>query len=148
VGCAVVDTDRFVRARARHSRDTAARASRRLSGRQSGAAPSRLGPRRSNGRLRWSDGNEILARDRIFVFLAEKALLNEHIKSRWRRVCVFSLEETDGARVLLTSKDQFLFLFALRELLPDRHRHGQHHGHDAHGDDEHRHRVTAFGLTS
>jgi hypothetical protein len=75
-------------------------------------------------------------------------LLDQHVDRGRRRVRVFLLEEPDGAGVLLTSKDELRFLFALRHLLPDRHGDRQHDGHDAERHEQNSHCVAVFGLTA
>jgi hypothetical protein len=106
------------------------------------------GTRRGDIRLSCRNGHEILIGDRVLVFLAEKALLNQDVECRRWRVGVFLPKKAYRSGVLLASKNQLLLFLALRHLLPNRHRSGQHDGHDAQSDEQHRHGVAVFGLTT
>ena len=77
----------------------------------------------------------------ILELLAEEPLLDEHVDVRRVRVGVLALEQPDRVDVLLAAEDQLFFLLALRGVFPDRHGDGHHDGHDAHGDQQRRHRV-------
>jgi hypothetical protein len=51
--------------------------------------------------------NEFVVCDRIFEFLAEEPLLDQHIEARRKRAwTVLALEEADRARVLLAAKHE------------------------------------------
>src|SRR4029077_6231067 len=54
---------------------------------------------------------EVLVGDRIFVFLAEKMPLHEHVHAR-REGLALRLEESDRANVLVAAEDQLFFLLA------------------------------------
>jgi hypothetical protein len=103
---------------------------------------------RSGGGAAGGQRDEVGVRNRVFVFLAKEALQDEHIKGRRRGVRIFALKQTNGAGVLLTSENQLLLFFALRCLLPHRHRDGHHDGHDRHHHQQGHHRVAVFGLTA
>jgi hypothetical protein len=102
---------------------------------------------RARNRLPGQNRLEIVVSDGIFVFLAEKPLFDQNVEA-WRRgVRVLGAEQPQRADVLETAEDQFVFLLALRCLFPDRHRDGHHDRRDAHGNQEHRHRVAGVVLT-
>ena len=46
--------------------------------------------------------------------------------------------------VLQAAEDELFFFFALRGVLPDGHGDGQHHRHDAHGDEQGRHCIPSL----
>jgi hypothetical protein len=77
---------------------------------------------------------EVVVRDRIFVFLTQKPLLDEDIDVRGSGIPVFAGEERNRMHVLLAAEHQLLFLLTLRRLLPDRHGDGHHDGHYRHCD--------------
>ena len=113
-------------------------------------APLRTGLRGSGlrGDRRRHDRREIVVGDRVFVFLAEEPLFNEKIdawgKDAW---AAFSLEQPNGARVLLASKDKLGFFFTARRLLPHGHGHRHYDGHDAHADQKDGHRVALLAAS-
>jgi hypothetical protein len=82
------------------------------------------------------DRHEIVVGNRIFVFLAQKPLLDQQVDAGRRGVREFPLEQPDRARVLLASEDELGLFFALGYLLPDGHRDGQHDGHDGHAHEQ------------
>ena len=68
-------------------------------------------------------------------------LLDQDVDGRGEGVRVASLEEHDGAPVLLAAPDEFFFLLALGDVAPDRQRGSHHHGHHAHADEQGRHGI-------
>jgi hypothetical protein len=95
-------------------------------------------------RLRRWNRDEVSVGDWIFILLAKEMFLGQHIHGRRRRVRVLSLVQSNRVRVLQPSKDQFIFLFALRSLPPDGHDHRHQNGHHAQCDEQRRHRVAAL----
>ena len=74
--------------------------------------------------------------------------MDQDVDARWIRVGKFALKQANRVHVLLTAEHQFLFLFALGRMLPDRH--GHRHGDSHHGDghNEGRHGVAALVMPS
>jgi hypothetical protein len=100
---------------------------------------------RSRDPLGRTDRDEIVVGDRILEFLAKEPLLDEQVET-WREGAgtILALEEADRPRVLFAAKHELGFLFALRDLFPDRHRDGHHDSHDAETDNQHHHRIAAL----
>jgi len=84
---------------------------------------------------------EIVVRDRVLVLLPQEFLLDQDVDGRGEGVRVASLEEHDGAPVLLAAPNELFFLLALGEVAPDRQRGGHQHGHHAHAHEQGRHGV-------
>ena len=172
VAAPVVKANRLLFALARHAHDAADWTARR-GGATASADIRRLrarwrrlkrGPSVASGRARCTAAArlrvagvlagenrcEVVVRDRVFVLLAKESLGDEHVEVRRIGVCVLALEQPDGVRVLLAAENQLLFLLSLRGLLPHWQCNGEHHGHDAHRDEEHRHGVAGLsrGLTA
>jgi hypothetical protein len=94
--------------------------------------------------LRLRERHEVFVRHWIFVLLAQEFLFDQHVDA-WRiRVRELLLKHPDGVRDLFTSEDKLFFLFALHHLLPGRHRHRHHDGHDGNADEQGRHRIACI----
>jgi len=161
---ALVETNRRVGALARHADDAAndcgstrrrgARGGLLTSSLLSGALSSRTltllsrlaAPLTRAWRVRQRD--EVVVRDRVFVLLTQKLLLHKDIEIRRIRVRRPALKHADGVRVLLAPENQLRFFFALRHLLPDRHRRRHQHRHDSQTDDQRGHGVASFAPSS
>jgi len=96
-----------------------------------------------DGRVRREE-IEILAGDRVLVFLAEEFLIDQDVDICRQRAWQFTAVQLDGASVLLAAEDQLLFLLPLGRLLPDRHGDRHHDGHHADADEQHGHGVAAL----
>jgi hypothetical protein len=107
-----------------------------------------LGAARSAGsaghhRLVGVDRLEVVLGNRIFIFLAEKTLFNEHVDGRRRRIRKFALEQPNRPGVLVTAEDQLFFFLAGGHMRPHRQQRAHQHGHDAHADQQRCHRIAA-----
>jgi hypothetical protein len=100
-------------------------------------------PLRPWSRGRAEDG-EVVAGDRILVFLAQEPLVDKDVQVGRQRARQFSSVQLDCAGVLLTTEDELGFHLALGRLLPDGHDNRHHHRHDAKADQKGRHRVAVL----
>ena len=91
---------------------------------------------------------EVFAGDGIFVFPPQELLLDEQLEVRRIGVCIFALKQADGVHVLLASKHQLCFFFALSGVLPSRHCGRHDNGHDSNADNDRSHGVPVVSLTS
>lgn len=91
--------------------------------------------------------DEVVARDRIFEFLADVAPLDQDVDARRKRLGL-RLVEPNRPDVLLAAEDELGFLFALRLMTPHGHGDGHQHRHHGERDEQRRHRVPFLaGLT-
>ena len=89
--------------------------------------------------------HEVLAGDRVLVFLAQELLLDEHVDARRQRPRSRpALEETDRPRVLLTPEDQLRLFFPLSHRLPHGKGDAQHHAHHAQRYEQDGHGIARF----
>jgi hypothetical protein len=102
--------------------------------------------RRTRRRLARYDGDEVVVRDRIFVFLTQEVLFDQHIQIGRRGVRELALKEANCMSVLLPAEYQLLFFLALGHLFPHWHGDCHHDGHDAQGNQQDHHRVALFDV--
>lgn len=110
------------------------------------AASSRCGLLTGNGlpwgrrRRRCEHGQEVLAGDRILVFLAEELAVHEGVNAGGAAAgTVFTLVEPQRSDVLLAAERQLGFFLTGGLLLPGRQGRSHPNGHDAHANQEHDH---------
>jgi hypothetical protein len=93
--------------------------------------------------LRRGQEVEVLAGDRIAVFLSEEVSVDEHVDAGRKHARTRSLlKESNGSGVLLTPENELSFFLTLSGLAPRRHDGSHEDGHDAQTDQERRHRVS------
>ena len=90
------------------------------------------GARPESGLRRLIDKLEVLAGDRILVFLAQELLLDQHVDAGRVGVGDALAELHHRAGVLVGAEQVFLLALALRLLVPHRQRRAHQDGHDAH----------------
>src|SRR5436190_3735090 len=83
---------------------------------------------------------ELLAGDRVQVFLAQVVPLHQHVDARRQRPHL-GLEEADGAEVLLAAENELRFLLALGLVPPHRQRDGHQYRHHRQRHQQRGHRV-------
>jgi hypothetical protein len=89
------------------------------------------------------DRHEIVVGNRVLVFLAEKALLDQHVERRRVGVGELPLEQGNRAHVLVAAEHQLFLFFARHHVGPDRQQSSHDDGHHAHADQQGCHRVAA-----
>lgn len=126
------------------------RAGRRASACRAASRSSATGTRTSRAG-HWCAGEQrlkILAGDRVFEFLTQEPLLDQNVEVRRERARASStLIQSNGARILLSAKDELRLFFALRRLFPDRQRHAEQHAYDGKRHQQCRHRIAAVGTS-
>jgi hypothetical protein len=102
----------------------------------------------SRNRLSGQKGLKVVSCNGVLVLLSQESLFHEDVEIRWQRPrASTSLEEPDGAGVLLASEDELFLFLALSHLFPRGHGDCQHDAHDAQGDEQRHHGVPVFDLT-
>jgi hypothetical protein len=91
-------------------------------------------------RPRRRDRNEVLPADRILVFLPQVTSLHQHVDTG-RKGAIASLEQADGADVLLPAEDELFFLLPLGIVTPHGERDGHQDRHHRERDEQRGHRV-------
>jgi hypothetical protein len=97
---------------------------------------------------RLRERHEVLAGDRVLVLLAEKLLLDQHVKGRRIRVGELPLKHPDRVGDGLAPENELLFFLPLCHLFPHRHGDGHHDRDDREPDDQGRHRVAVVRGTA
>jgi hypothetical protein len=90
---------------------------------------------------RLRERHEVLAGDRVFVLLAEKLLLDQHVEGGRIRVGELPLKHPDRVGDGLAAENELLFFLPLCHLFPHRHGDGHHDRDDREPNDQGRHRV-------
>jgi hypothetical protein len=89
-----------------------------------------------------ADQLEVVAGDRILVFLADETARHEEVDAPGSRLG-FHLVQPQRPHVLLTAEDELFFLFPLGFMAPDGQGGRHQHRHDRHRDEQRRHGISA-----
>src|SRR5205823_5662829 len=141
---------RRILALARHADDAANSGDGALGGGERAwvarGSPSAILTRRSRLSLPCEPRLEVVVRDRIFEFLPEEPLGDEHVEAGRKRL-ESRLIQPDRADVLLPAKHHLRFLLPLRFVPPHGHDGGQDDRHHANHHEQGRHRVARVAAT-